>query len=517
MLRDLPIQRKILVSIVGTVTIVLVMIETVFVLYNWISVRETVQKNLLAVAEVFSLNTTAAMSFSDSQAAEEILSSLRGMPEIHRACLYQGETKQAQLFASYVRGSDAKDCPLSLLDVKASKLQVLTVNRDVWLGSERLGRLVIERQLSDLWASTRLDIMLLLLMLLLSVGIAFVISNTLQKLIAGPILALLDTTRKVSLSGDYSLRADKHGDDEVGELIDGFNVMLSHIATRDTDLASAKEELTLRIHQADAANTELRKAVEDLNRTQKQLVATEKMASLGGLVAGVAHEVNTPVGVSVTAASTLRAESIEAEQAYNEGKLTGSGLKHYFEHCMQSTEIILNNLRRAADLVHSFKQVAVDQTSFERRKFNLKSYFDETLLSLRPNLKNTQIAVEIDCEASLEANSVPGAISQIFTNLLMNSLMHAFPGGEAGRIRVVVTECDGDIEICYSDDGCGMDEEAREKIFEPFFTTKRGAGGSGLGMHIVFNLVSQQLKGQVEVLSALGEGTEVRIRFPSGL
>ena len=110
MLRDLPIQRKILVSIVGTVTIVLVMIETIFVLYNWFSVRETVQKNLLAVAEVFSLNTTAAMSFSDSQAAEEILSSLRGMPEIHRACLYQGETKQAQLFASYVRGSDAKDC-----------------------------------------------------------------------------------------------------------------------------------------------------------------------------------------------------------------------------------------------------------------------------------------------------------------------------------------------------------------------------------------------------------------------
>jgi len=184
---------------------------------------------------------------------------------------------------------------------------------------------------------------------------------------------------------------------------------------------------------------------------------------------------------------------------------------------MQSTEIILNNLRIAADLVHSFKQVAVDQTSFERRKFNLKSYFDETLLSLRPNLKNTQVAVEIDCDASLEANSVPGTISQIFTNLLMNSLMHAYPSGEAGRIRVVVAECDGDIEICYSDDGCGMEEEVREKIFEPFFTTKRGAGGSGLGMHIVFNLVSQQLKGQVEVLSALGEGTEVRIRFPSGL
>lgn len=514
--RDLPIQRKILLSIVGTVTVVLLVIESVFVFYNWFSVRDALSRNLVAVAEVFSLNTTAALSFADAAAAEEVLSSLRGMPQIGRACLYQGGSDDAPLFASFVRDADSLPCAAEGLKRSTSTLDTLIVAKDVWLGNDKLGHFVIERELSDLWQTTRVDSLLLLAMLGLSVVVAVLISSRLQSIIAAPILGLLDTIRRVSLSSDYSLRAQRSGNDEVGELIDGFNVMLSHIASRDFALEQAQEELKLRIQQADVANEELRRALDDLNRTQQQLVDTEKMAALGGLVAGVAHEVNTPVGVSVTAASTLRAESLTAEKAYSDGQLTNTELKHYFEHCMQSTEIILNNLQRAADLVHSFKQVAVDQTSFERREFCLKSYFDETLLSLRPNFKKTRVQVEIDCDSSIQVNSVPGAISQIFTNLLMNSLLHGYDEGEEGIIRVEVSEQDGQIVIRYSDDGHGMEDAVRRKVFEPFFTTRRGVGGSGLGMHIVYNLVTQQLKGKIQVNSVLGEGTEVVISFPSG-
>lgn len=518
MLRNVPIKRKILVSIVGTMIVMITLVGSVFVFYSWLSDRDTASRNLDSIASMFSLNTAAALSFADAGAANELLSSLRGMPEIRRACLYLESVESGAssgLFASYIRGANIAPCPRQEGQLNAAQTQSLRVHRAVELDRERLGSLVIERSLADLQTSRRVDALVLLIMLVGSVAVATLVSNGMQGAIAAPLLSLLGTIRRVSAHGDYKLRAERHGSDEVGELIDGFNVMLSSIATRDADLARAREELVLRIAETDAANTELRSVVEDLHRTQKQLVATEKMASLGELVAGVAHEINTPVGVGVTAASTLYGASRDTADAYKAGALTDGGLRRYFEQSMQSTTIILNNLRRAADLVNSFKRVAVDQTSFERRRFHLRSYLEETLLSLRPNLKNTEIAVEIDCEATLEVDSVPGAISQIITNLVMNSLSHAFAPGQAGSIVIKADALGEEIRLSYRDDGCGMDSEIREKIFEPFYTTKRGQGGSGLGMHIVFNLVTQQLGGRVEVVSSPDAGTEVCICFPA--
>jgi len=244
------------------------------------------------------------------------------------------------------------------------------------------------------------------------------------------------------------------------------------------------------------------------------LVNNEKMASLGGLVAGVAHEINTPVGVGVTAASTLREDTKATTTLYEAGELTNSSLKRYFSTCMQATEIILGNLQRAADLIHSFKQVAVDQTSSEYRMFEIKRYIDETLLSLKPKLRSTELKVEVECDPNLAINSVPGAISQIITNLVMNSVQHGYDDGVSGCLRISVEDQAKHIHIRYSDDGKGMPPEVLKKVFEPFFTTRRGSGGSGLGMHIVYNLVTQQLRGTVSLRSSLGEGSSVDIVFP---
>ena len=259
---------------------------------------------------------------------------------------------------------------------------------------------------------------------------------------------------------------------------------------------------------------ELNQSLEALRQTQGQLVEAEKMAALGGLVAGVAHEVNTPVGVAVTAASHLQEKTVRLKEAYTAGDMKRSELETFLDTGIEVADMILANLSRAANLVQSFKQVAVDQTSEERRKFKLKKYIDDVLLSLRPRIKKTRIMVTVDGPDDLELTGYPGAISQIITNLVLNSLVHGFAEGEEGKIEIEVAQEGEKVRLSYSDNGGGMTEEQVKKLFEPFFTTKRGQGGSGLGMHVVYNLVTRTLGGRIVCKSSPGEGTVFTINIP---
>ncbi len=515
-LRDLPIRQKLMIAIVGSSALAVFIISAVFIAQSWVGLRQAIVQNVSAITEVFSLNTTAALSFNDAQAANETLSSLRAEEEIKLACIYSDlDGSGPRQFATYVKDGVRNQCPESPPEQNHISTNMLVMVKPIWLGNEKMGSLYVERDLSDLWRTTQFNVIVMVSMMLVSVLIAAFITAFLQKMIAVPLLELLGAMVRVSEKKDYSLRAPRASADEVGKLIDGFNGMLAQIEERDKALEEAKSELEMRIEQGEVANRELQAAMERLKKTQEQLVNTEKMASLGSLVAGVAHEINTPVGVGVTAASTLKMNTEETHDAYESGKLTNSGLNKYFNHAMQSSDIILSNLNRAADLIHSFKQVAVDQSSSEYRQFNVKDYIYEILLSLRPKLKKTRIDVEVECEDKLVIDSVPGAISQVLTNLVMNSLIHAYDDNEAGTIRICVDQSDGWIHLVYADDGKGMSRDSVTRVFDPFFTTKRGAGGSGLGMHIVYNLVTQQLHGQVSLSSEEGKGTTVEIDFPT--
>jgi PAS domain S-box-containing protein len=248
-------------------------------------------------------------------------------------------------------------------------------------------------------------------------------------------------------------------------------------------------------------------ALEQLRVTQAQLVQAEKLSSLGSLVAGVAHEINTPVGVGVTAASHLHAEVEALRAAAASGALTQAAFEHFLEGIEQGSNIILLNLQRAAELIRSFKQVAVDQSSEERRRVNLKDYIEEVMLSLQPKLKGTPHRLELDCPAGLEVETIPGALSQILTNFVLNAMTHAFEPGKAGLMRIRVLQAEDCLELTFSDDGRGIPPEHQPRIFDPFFTTRRGQGGTGLGLHIVFNLVHQTLGGTVTVASQPGHGT----------
>ncbi len=280
---------------------------------------------------------------------------------------------------------------------------------------------------------------------------------------------------------------------------------------RETIIADQRDQLAAQV-------VELGEAHRQLIETKDSLVQAEKMASLGGLVAGVAHELNTPMGIALTAGTHLCDNLKGLDQTVADGRLTRSRLAEYQETLRDSADLILSNIRRAASLVQSFKQVAVDQASAERRLFPLGPYIEEVLHSLAPRLRNEPHELVVDCDPTLVMDSYPGALSQVLTNLLLNALVHAFPAGRPGLISIQARPLPGDqVELVFADNGKGVPPNHLDRLFDPFFTTNRAQGGSGLGLHIVYNLVTQTLGGSIRVRSTVGEGTYFTLIMPRGV
>lgn len=293
-----------------------------------------------------------------------------------------------------------------------------------------------------------------------------------------------------------------------------------HIATAlsrkqaDEALRTALDDLATSSSAVHSKNDALEGTLAELRLAQDELIRQEKLASLGALVAGVAHEINTPIGIGITAASHLHDQLKRQIATRDADPLNGKPAGGFEAMAVESCTMILRNLQRADELVRSFKQVAVDQSSEQRRRFDLRQYVDEVLMSLQPKLKRTQFRIVVKIPAGIVMDTYPSAIYQILTNLVMNSIVHGFEGLEAGEMSVDAVASDDKVVITFADNGRGMLKEVRSRIFDPFFTTRRGRGGTGLGMHIVYNLVTQRLKGRIEVASTLGEGTKFTITVP---
>jgi PAS domain S-box-containing protein len=258
------------------------------------------------------------------------------------------------------------------------------------------------------------------------------------------------------------------------------------------------------------------RALADLRSAQESLIQAEAMASLGQLVAGVTHDLNTPIGIGVTAASHLTHEVKRMRDAFEAGALKKSQLTDFFNMLEESSRLISVNMARAADLVQSFKRVAVDQSSGDRRSFDLAGYMAEIIHALGPRLKRTGVTVNLTCPDNIVMDSFPGALSQVLTNLVVNALVHAYDEGERSGAIDVTAAPDGEefVVIEVADHGVGMDKEHSGRIFEAFFSTRRDRGGSGLGLHIVETLVTGPLGGKVGVESAPGVGTTFRVALP---
>jgi signal transduction histidine kinase len=334
------------------------------------------------------------------------------------------------------------------------------------------------------------------LVVLMGIQIAKSISEPLADL-RGAMLAIT--------SGNYDRRVDGlTARDEIGEMARAVEVF------RENAIAKRRAEEDLR-HAKDSAET----ALKDLRETQTSLIEAEKLAALGGLVAGVAHEVNNPVGISLTVASSLARRCDEFADEVASGQLRRSRLDEFTKSAATAANQLVANLMRAGELVQSFKQVAVDRSQAERRAFDLGQAVEQILASLRPTLKTSAVELSVEVPAGIQMDSYPGPVGQILTNLFLNALHHAFEGREGGSIAVSARRRGRDeVEILFRDDGHGMSEEVQRCAFDPFFTTRRGSGGTGLGLHIVYNLVTARLGGRVILSSSPGLGTTFLIVLP---
>lgn len=294
--------------------------------------------------------------------------------------------------------------------------------------------------------------------------------------------------------------------EELNITVELVNEQSEEIQEKNRTLEYQKEQIEL--HRDELINT-----LEHLERTQYKLIESEKMSALGTLVAGIAHEINTPVGIGVTAVSNLIDETKQMEDLYHRNGISRNNFKEYLTATQNCATLIHKNLERTVSLIQSFKQVSVDQSSEQQRDFNMKSYLEDVVHSLSPRINGMDVAIDVDCDERLSFNSYPGAFAQIFTNLILNSIIHGFEEKNRGTICMKAVKNNGTLEIQYQDDGKGIQTDIMPKIFDPFITSDHSKG-TGLGLYIVNNLVTQKLGGSIICDSKYGAGTRFLITIP---
>ncbi|MGH6926526.1 MAG: sensor histidine kinase [Propylenella sp.] len=444
-----------------------------------------------------SSRTAAALAIRDPEAVKRIYEESSGLGETVAALpispLIQSEMVDAidqwrEGLATTIDGLTEQNRILREMDATTRRMieRARLLNETLTRNAERISALV--RNILILGAAVGL-----LLGSFTALAVARSITRPLRRL-QQSMMQLAEDSRS-GLVGDFDRR------DELGDMARATNVFITEIGRREQALRKSKE-------RADAALAELQ-------QTQTDLIQAEKLASLGQLVAGVAHEINTPLGIALTTATLLGDESKRFVEAAEGGKLQRSVLKRFTDRMSEGTQLLFANLTRAADLVHSFKQVAADQASGERRQFLMDRWLHDLMVSLSPVLRKTKHEVAIECPPDVHLDTYPGALGQVLTNLLTNALTHAYKEGDAGHLEIRVSEPAGDtVRIVFSDDGRGIPDAHIGKVFDPFFTTGRSTGSTGLGLHIVYNLVTSRLQGHVSLYSKVGKGTRFTIDIP---
>lgn len=315
-------------------------------------------------------------------------------------------------------------------------------------------------------------------------------------------------------------------DNNVSALLDALYKLYHVLSVQNRELAGSnqalEEKVEKRTHDLAELNQQLQREQEDLKRalahveaTQQQLLNAEKMASLGRMVAGFAHEVNTPVGIAVGAASQSRELVTEFGRLLDQEEVTEEDLRSRLHMLDEIADLTLSNLRRAADMVQSFKRTAVDQVSERERDYDLAEIIEDVQRSLHNAFKTTPIKFSVTCPTGLALYGPAGTLVQLLANLMQNSRMHGFADGTKAGTITIDARVDGErVLIDYADDGAGMSAEILEHAFEPFYTTRRGTGGSGLGLYIAYNLVTQGLGGKISCQSSPGQGCRFAIEYP---
>ena len=386
----------------------------------------------------------------------------------------------------------------------------IAVSRTIRHDGERLGEITLrystQQAMDEAWRASRRLLVIIAIQLLVSLSL---LGLWLSRRVLRPLRTLGKSAERIA-GGDLKTPVANVGCDEFGRLAERLDGMRQTLAESVDYLEEQVEERT---HALKAVNARLQSTLDELQRMQKHLVQAEKLASLGSLVAGVAHELNTPIGTGVTVVSTICDKCVELRRQIDAG-IRRSQLDAMLDDIAQAGTLAQSSLQRAARLVHDFKQVAVDQTSARRREFGLHETLEEMMAAVRLRHKHAPVRFEMAVPAGIALDSYPGALEQVLTNLIDNAVIHGAEGRPSCTVTITGEADDSGARIVVADDGAGIAAGHLARIFDPFYTTRLGTGGSGLGLSIVYNLVTGVLGGHIRVESTVGEGTRFIVELP---
>ena len=496
-------------AVVVALLIGLVLPSLVSGLYDYYTINAQAEtdlnRDLNRNAEVLAISLATPLWDVNQEAAEVLIKSLTDDPRYISVSVTETNAKRTFVHIQRASGIVGETLTLSRPIVREG----LTIGAVILTMTKRPYLEQIDHEIRHEFLRTfsTLVISLILMLWVLRQRILHpmdLLSRAAEELAAGK----LDTPLEISTGNEIGRVGQAMERMRVG-LLNAFEALRQHANTLEDKVAQRTTELQ-------TTNSELTHTLNHLKTAQTSLVESEKLASLGRLVAGVAHELNTPLGNALTVVSTIEDRFNDLSVAIKSGAaLRKSDLIDLIDHTQHGHDLLRRNVEKAAELIRDFKQVAIDQSSEMRREFDLKQVIEETLITIRPRYKHTPFEIETELAEGVMMDSFPGPFGQVLTNLLLNALMHGFDGRETGTVKLTSARCiDGQVRITCEDNGVGMSEATRKRIFDPFFTTKMGRGGSGLGLNIVHNIVSGLLGGRVEVDSQRGHGTRFDILLP---
>lgn len=508
-----PNSRSITSQIVFSLVITSIFIVIFGTLFQvWYSVNhekntflhESKQEANLAVDLV-----TAPLAFYDIKGANENLRRLHENKNVLLAVVYSPDKIPLTTINPGHQPLPSAIFPLGIRYENPSwnpwKLGKLKIALEIKQNSQLLGYLYIEKKTERITAFIFQLLSSVLAVSVILIFLVYLAARSLSKKILRPVLTLAEVATTVAETKNYALRVSHNANNEITSLYDAFNHLLA-----DT------ESLTTHLESRVASRTqELQDSLESLKKAQVQLVQSEKMAALGNLVSGVAHEVNTPLGNAITGGSIIVRETQQLLRQMEEGTLKKSFMEQKLHILNETADLLLKSINHAANLIRSFKRISVDQSVEDKREFNLYEYLEEIMLAFHNKLKKIPVTVIVEGDHDLIIRSYPGAYAQIISNFIQNSLLHGFNNTTPDATITIHFEVhEQHLILTYADNGAGMDAKIKKIAFEPFTTTKRNAGGTGLGLNIVYNLITQTLAGTIELDSEPSKGVKLTMTLP---
>ncbi|MDP2633871.1 MAG: ATP-binding protein [Pseudoalteromonas sp.] len=525
--------RKALISAVMLVTALCLSLS--ISISTYLDVKEQKQliiSKLNILAEIISFNAQITVLFDDNKTEQQRLKSFESIPLVKNIHIYSiNEISNKPEFFTSFNAKKTPPVPLRVDSIDELKEARITDNqveliKPIMYEGEVKGYVYIRGGLERLNDYINKKIIIDILLTLFVLVLVFFVAKRIQKRIANPIDDLSLLLQDVSKNHNYNVRAPKTNISEINMLASSLNIMLTRTQNQierhkndKLEIKQLNQSLEEKVNQRTIAlreaNQELLNTLERMHQYQNQIVESEKMASLGQMVAGVAHEVNTPIGLGITGSTLLRDKLSEINNGFEKKTLTSTQLKRFIDDGIENLDLIYRNLNRAAELVSSFKKVAVTQDGEIKSAVNVYNLISDVLLSMRADMQPKEPEVKVHCPSELIFETKVGPLQQVLQQLISNSVIHGFKDNIGNEIEFTIERNESSLIINYRDNGVGVDKTIKKRIFDPFVTTKRGEGGSGLGMHLVYNLVTQALGGNVFYDEKDDRGTSFIITLPT--